>query len=162
MSRFREIYSTERFAQVLAINTAAFAAANDEEVERVTLFTVRETGRTFAQNRKGPFGAQTLEHRDVTPAEPATQDQFYLKDSYIVTHTAGGFVRIVGRIIGGDGSAGYQLAGRPYDDLAVYGYDTRARPHTRTQSRCCASVPRSSIRHSRITKAPIRGLFLVC
>lgn len=124
MSRFREIYSTERFAQVLAINTA-FAAANDEEVERVTLFTERETGRTWAQNSTGPFGARELEHRDVTPAEPATQDQFCLKDSYIVTHTAGGFVRIVGRIIGGDGSAGYQLAGRPYDDLAVYGYDTR-------------------------------------
>jgi hypothetical protein len=65
MSRFREIYSTERFAQVLDINTAMLERS--DEVEHVNMFTVRESGRTFAQNRKGPFGEQTIEHRDVTP-----------------------------------------------------------------------------------------------
>lgn len=41
--------------------------ARCDEVEHVVLFTVPYSSRTFAQNRYGSFGAQTVEHRDVTP-----------------------------------------------------------------------------------------------
>lgn len=69
MSRFREIYSTERFAQVVAISQEFLERPLD--VEHVNMFTVSNSERTFAQNRYGPFGAQTIEHRDVTPEQPS-------------------------------------------------------------------------------------------
>jgi hypothetical protein len=50
--------------------------------------------------------------------------KYFLKDRYIMTSSPGGFDQIVGRVIGGEGSASYQLAARPYDELMVNGYDS--------------------------------------
>ena len=45
---------------------------------------------------------------------------YYLQHRYIMIGRD--FPKIVGRVYGGDGSATYQLAGRPYDECPVHGH----------------------------------------
>ncbi len=47
---------------------------------------------------------------------------FYLQNRWIMKRTDKGFDPIVGRVYGGDGSATYQLAGRPHDECPVHGH----------------------------------------
>ena len=46
---------------------------------------------------------------------------YYLQHRYIMVEERG-FPKIVGRVYGGDGSATYQLAARPYDECPVHGH----------------------------------------
>lgn len=46
--------------------------------------------------------------------------EYYFKHGYIWTGVE--FPRVVGRVFGGDGSASYQLAGRPHDECSVPGH----------------------------------------
>lgn len=51
--------------------------------------------------------------------------EYVFKHGYIMTQTPGGFDVIAGRVFGGDGSASYQIAARPYDELPVAGHPNR-------------------------------------
>ena len=49
----------------------------------------------------------------------------YTKQGYIWRRHPSGFDQVAGRIFGGDGSASYQLASRPYDEVPVHGHPSR-------------------------------------
>lgn len=50
------------------------------------------------------------------------QGPYYLKQGYIWWRSPNNFDPVVGRVYGGDGSATYQLAARPYDECPVHGH----------------------------------------